>query len=48
LTPEQLEKQEEEEKKKREIMRKYYRNRYTSFMDALKNKKTEDEKAAEL
>lgn len=29
-------------------MRKYYRNRYTSFMDAIKNKKSEDDKAAEL
>lgn len=40
--------QEEEERKKKEIMRKYYRNRYTSFMDAIKNKKSEDDKAAEL
>jgi hypothetical protein len=27
--------QEEEDKKKKEIMRKYYRNRYTSFMQAI-------------
>lgn len=40
--------QEEEEKKKKDIMRKYYRNRYTSFMQAIQTKKTEEEKAAQL
>ena len=39
--------QDEEEKKKREIMKKYYRNRYSSFLEALKNKKTEEAKEAE-
>ncbi len=35
--------EDEEQKKQKEVMKKYYRNRYSSFLQALTNKKIEEE-----
>ena len=37
-----------EERKQKEMMKKYYRNRYTSFLQAIAAKKAEEGKNAEL
>lgn len=36
---------EEEDRKRKEVMKKFYRNRYSSFLNDLKTKKAEEEKA---
>jgi hypothetical protein len=38
----------QEERKQKEMMKKYYRNRYTSFLQALATKKAEEVKELEL
>lgn len=40
--------QTDEERKQMAIMKKYYRNRYSSFLQALATKKADEEKAAEI
>ncbi len=40
--------EDEDQKKQKEVMKRYYRNRYSSFLQALANKKSEEEKAQEL
>ncbi len=37
--------EDEEQRKQKEVMKRYYRNRYSSFLQALANKKSEEEKA---